>query len=86
MYFSKLMAKNDSVFIEIEKPGLDGLLQPRRWAGKYYNLQRWNVAQKRGHFAPMEQPQFWSMTFARSSGPCGTEKGGRTLRPAPWRA
>jgi pimeloyl-ACP methyl ester carboxylesterase len=29
---------------------------PRRWAEGYYNLQRWNVAQTGGHFAPMEEP------------------------------
>jgi pimeloyl-ACP methyl ester carboxylesterase len=29
---------------------------PRRWAEKYYNLQRWNVAQTGGHFVPMEEP------------------------------
>ncbi|MEY2926017.1 MAG: hypothetical protein RL367_494, partial [Pseudomonadota bacterium] len=30
--------------------------QPRRWAERYYNLQRWNVVEKGGHFAPMEAP------------------------------
>jgi pimeloyl-ACP methyl ester carboxylesterase len=29
---------------------------PRRWAEKYYNLKRWNVAQTGGHFVPMEEP------------------------------
>jgi hypothetical protein len=41
---------------------------PCRWAGKYYNLQRWNVAKYGGHLAPMNRPQFRPMTFARSSG------------------
>lgn len=34
----------------------DVWLQPRRWAERYYNLQRWTVADQGGHFAPMEQP------------------------------
>ena len=34
----------------------DVWLQPRKWAERYYNLQRWNVAERGGHFAPMEQP------------------------------
>jgi pimeloyl-ACP methyl ester carboxylesterase len=29
---------------------------PRRWAEKYYNLQRWNVSATGGHFVPMEEP------------------------------
>jgi pimeloyl-ACP methyl ester carboxylesterase len=35
----------------------DVFLQPRRWAERYYNLRRWNVADKGGHFAPMEAPE-----------------------------
>ncbi|GGA37525.1 epoxide hydrolase family protein [Sphingomonas psychrolutea] len=31
-------------------------LQPRKWAERYYNLKRWNVVEKGGHFAPMEAP------------------------------
>ena len=34
----------------------DVMPQPRRWAERYYNLTRWNVADKGGHFAPMEVP------------------------------
>ena len=34
----------------------DVWLQPRKWAEKYYNLKRWNVETKGGHFAPMEVP------------------------------
>ncbi len=34
----------------------DVWLQPRKWAERYYNLKRWNVAEKGGHFAPMEAP------------------------------
>ena len=34
----------------------DVWLQPRKWAERYYNLKRWNVAEKGGHFAPLEQP------------------------------
>ena len=34
----------------------DVWLYPRKWAERYYNLKRWNVAEKGGHFAPMEQP------------------------------
>ena len=34
----------------------DVWLQPRKWAERYYNLQRWNVAERGGHFAPMEAP------------------------------
>jgi pimeloyl-ACP methyl ester carboxylesterase len=30
---------------------------PRRWAEKYYNLQRWTDFPAGGHFAPMEQPE-----------------------------
>jgi pimeloyl-ACP methyl ester carboxylesterase len=30
---------------------------PRRWAERYYNLQRWTVMPKGGHFAPMEEPE-----------------------------
>ncbi len=33
------------------------MLQPRRWAERYYNLQHWNVLARGGHFAPMEQPE-----------------------------
>lgn len=33
------------------------VLQPRRWAQRYYNLQRWTVFPSGGHFAPMEEPQ-----------------------------
>jgi pimeloyl-ACP methyl ester carboxylesterase len=32
-------------------------LQPRKWAERYYNLQRWRVEPKGGHFAPMEAPE-----------------------------
>jgi pimeloyl-ACP methyl ester carboxylesterase len=35
----------------------DVWLHPRRWAERYYNLKRWNVAETGGHFAPMEQPE-----------------------------
>ena len=35
----------------------DVWLQPRKWAERYYNLKRWNVAEKGGHFAPMEAPE-----------------------------
>ena len=34
----------------------DVWMQPRKWAERYYNLKRWNVAERGGHFAPMEQP------------------------------
>jgi pimeloyl-ACP methyl ester carboxylesterase len=34
----------------------DVMLRPRKWAETYYNLQRWNVVEKGGHFAPMETP------------------------------
>jgi len=30
---------------------------PRRWAEKYYNLQRWTDFPAGGHFSPMEQPE-----------------------------
>jgi pimeloyl-ACP methyl ester carboxylesterase len=33
------------------------MLRPRRWAERYYNLQRWTVYPSGGHFAPMEEPQ-----------------------------
>lgn len=33
------------------------ILIPRRWAQRYYNLQRWTVMPSGGHFAPMEEPQ-----------------------------
>jgi pimeloyl-ACP methyl ester carboxylesterase len=33
------------------------ILQPRRWAERYYNLQRWTVFPSGGHFAPMEEPK-----------------------------
>jgi pimeloyl-ACP methyl ester carboxylesterase len=33
------------------------ILMPRRWAEKYYNLQRWTLMPAGGHFAPMEEPQ-----------------------------
>jgi pimeloyl-ACP methyl ester carboxylesterase len=32
-------------------------LMPRRWAERYYNLQRWTVMPAGGHFAPMEEPE-----------------------------
>jgi pimeloyl-ACP methyl ester carboxylesterase len=34
----------------------DVILQPRKWAERYYNLKRWNVAERGGHFAPAEKP------------------------------
>ena len=37
-------------------PG-DVVLMPRRWAERYYNLQRWTVMPQGGHFAPMEEPE-----------------------------
>ena len=30
---------------------------PKRWAERYYNLQRWTHFPQGGHFAPMEQPE-----------------------------
>jgi pimeloyl-ACP methyl ester carboxylesterase len=30
---------------------------PRRWAERYYNLQRWTVMPSGGHFAPVEEPE-----------------------------
>ena len=35
----------------------DFWLQPRKWAERYYNPKRWSVAEKGGHFAPMEMPE-----------------------------
>ncbi len=35
----------------------DVWLHPRKWAERYYNLKRWNVIERGGHFAPMEQPE-----------------------------
>jgi pimeloyl-ACP methyl ester carboxylesterase len=37
-------------------PG-DVVLMPRRWAERYYNLQRWTLMPQGGHFAPMEEPE-----------------------------
>jgi pimeloyl-ACP methyl ester carboxylesterase len=34
----------------------DVVLLPRRWAERYYNLQRWTVMPSGGHFASMEEP------------------------------
>jgi pimeloyl-ACP methyl ester carboxylesterase len=33
------------------------VLQPKRWAERYYNLQRWSVFPSGGHFTPMEEPE-----------------------------
>jgi pimeloyl-ACP methyl ester carboxylesterase len=33
------------------------VLQPKRWAARYYNLKRWSVFSSGGHFAPMEEPK-----------------------------
>lgn len=33
------------------------MLQPRRWAERYYNLQRWTECERGGHFAAMEEPR-----------------------------
>lgn len=33
------------------------VLQPKRWAERYYNLKRWRVFPSGGHFAPMEEPE-----------------------------
>jgi pimeloyl-ACP methyl ester carboxylesterase len=33
------------------------VIQPRRWAERYYNLRRWSEFPKGGHFAAMEEPQ-----------------------------
>jgi pimeloyl-ACP methyl ester carboxylesterase len=35
----------------------DVLLGPRKWAERYFNLKRWNVEKRGGHFAPFEKPQ-----------------------------
>jgi pimeloyl-ACP methyl ester carboxylesterase len=35
----------------------DVILQPRKWAERYFNLKRWNVSERGGHFAPMEAPE-----------------------------
>lgn len=35
----------------------DVWLQPRGWAERYYNLRRWTLAERGGHFAPMEAPE-----------------------------
>ncbi len=35
----------------------DVTLRPRRWAARYFNVQRWNVVPRGGHFAPMESPE-----------------------------
>jgi pimeloyl-ACP methyl ester carboxylesterase len=35
----------------------DNVLMPRRWAERYYNLQRWTVMPSGGHFASMEEPE-----------------------------
>jgi pimeloyl-ACP methyl ester carboxylesterase len=32
------------------------VLQPKRWAERYYNLKRWSIFPTGGHFAPMEEP------------------------------
>lgn len=32
------------------------VLQPKRWAQRYFNLKRWSVFSSGGHFAPMEEP------------------------------
>jgi pimeloyl-ACP methyl ester carboxylesterase len=32
------------------------MLQPKKWAEHYYNLQRWTVMPSGGHFGPMEEP------------------------------
>ena len=32
------------------------VLQPKRWAERYYNLQHWSVFPAGGHFAAMEEP------------------------------
>ncbi len=32
------------------------VLQPHRWAERYFNLKRWTVFESGGHFAPMEEP------------------------------
>lgn len=37
-------------------PAGEGLLMPRRWAERYYDLSRWTVQPSGGHFAPMEEP------------------------------
>lgn len=32
------------------------VLQPRKWAERYYNLKRWTEMPRGGHFGPMENP------------------------------
>ncbi|MBI2963271.1 MAG: epoxide hydrolase [Deltaproteobacteria bacterium] len=34
----------------------DVVVLPRRWAERYYDLKRWTVMPRGGHFAPMEEP------------------------------
>jgi len=36
------------------------VLQPKRWAERYYNLKRWSVFASGGHFAAMEEPEVLS--------------------------
>jgi pimeloyl-ACP methyl ester carboxylesterase len=33
------------------------LIPPRKWAERYYNLQRWTPMTSGGHFAPSEEPE-----------------------------
>ena len=35
----------------------EAVLMPRRWAERYYNLKRWTVMPRGGHFAAMEEPE-----------------------------
>lgn len=35
----------------------DVIANPRRWAERYFNLKRWTVHERGGHFAPVETPQ-----------------------------
>ena len=33
------------------------IIQPKRWAERYYNLQQWREYPRGGHFGPMEEPE-----------------------------
>jgi len=34
----------------------EGVMLPRSWAARYYNLKHWTEMKSGGHFAPMEEP------------------------------
>ena len=62
----------------------DPLSEPRAWAERFFNVERWTEMPRGGHFAAMEEPPCWRTTSEPSSARCaGIGRTVRLLRPRP---